>query len=121
MASRVMSRDGTRILSGRESAEQRLRDALGITRGSYAFSRDYGSRLADVVDANLDEDTEAAIYAAVADTIAAPANGLGDLRLRSVRVQASRGRVEVDVDGEWVDASGAVTPIGIREQLAAAP
>lgn len=120
MASVVMSRDGTRVLSGRESAEQRLRDALRIARGSYPFSRDYGSRVADLVDGTLDADAEATIYAGVADTIAAPANGLGDVRLRSIRVRVDGGRVVVDVSGGWVDAAGTVTPIGIREQVAAA-
>lgn len=117
----ILSRDGTRLLSGIESAEQRLRDALAIRRGSYPWSRDYGSRLDVVVDRLLDPAAEARIYAAVAEAVAHPPNGLADVTLREVRLHqdpASPDRVEVEVDAEWTDASGQVTPIGVRQALA---
>ena len=119
-----MSRDGTRLISGIESAEQRLTDALAIRRGSYPWSRDYGSRLADIVDRTVDSDAEARIFAAVAEAVAHPPNGLADVALRDVRLHRLPGhpdRIEIEVAADWRDASGQITPIGIRHQLAGAP
>lgn len=117
----IMSRDGTRLISGIESAEQRLTDALAIRRGSYPWSRDYGSRLADIVDGTVDSDAEARIFAAVADAVAHPPNGLADVTLRTVRLIREGehpDRVLVDVQAEWTGADGVVTPIGVRRSLA---
>ena len=119
-----MSRDGTRLISGIESAEQRLTDALAIRRGSYPWSRDYGSRLADIVDRTVDSDAEARIFAAVAEAVAHPPNGLADVALREVRLHRLPGhpdRIEIEVAADWRDAAGQITPIGIRHQLAGAP
>ena len=116
-----MSRDGTRLISGVESAEQRLADALTIRRGSYPWSRDYGSRLADLADRTLDPATEAEIFAAVAEAVAHPPNGLADVTLRTVRLIREGehpDRVLVDVQAEWTGADGTVTPIGVRQSLA---
>lgn len=120
----IMSRDGTRLISGIESAEQRLTDALAIRRGSYPWSRDYGSRLADLVDRTVDSDAEARIFAAVAEAVAHPPNGLADVALREVRLHRlpdHPDRIEIEVVADWQDASGQITPIGIRHQLAGAP
>lgn len=118
----VLARDGTRLLAGIESAEQRLRDALRVRRGSYPFSRDYGSRLADLLDRTLGPDTEARIYAAVAEALAHAPNGLADLALREVRLTLDPEhphRPTLDVVADWTGADGQVTPIGVREALAA--
>lgn len=119
----VLAGSGARLLAGRESVEQRLTDALRIPRGSYPFSRDYGSLLDDVVDRDAGPDLESEAYAAVAEALAHAPNGLSDVRLVEVRLAhdpAELSRIEVSVDAEWTDATGQVTPIGIRQQLGAA-
>lgn len=107
--------DGARLLRGAESAAQRLADALRIQRGSYPLLRDYGSRVGLALDRRPAE-----IFAAVADAIAHPPNGLSDVTLRAVRVAPARtGQVIVEVDAGWAPAvpAGAPVAITVREQL----
>ena len=115
----VLAAEGDRLLTGATSAAQRLRDALSIVRGSYPFARDYGSRLADVLDRPLGPSGVGEIANAVADAIAHPANGLGDVRLRSVNMAVDDGALILDVQADWVSEDGTLAPIGLREQLAA--
>ena len=114
----VMARDGTQLLDGAGSAHQRLRDALAIERGSYPFARDYGSTLGDIVDRNVDSQLEARVYAAVADAVAHPPNGLDDVSLREVRLYQGAQHVEIEVWADWLGEDGAHTPIGVRQRLA---
>ena len=117
----VMSRDGTRILDGAESARQRLGDALRIRRGTYPWLRDYGSQLADLVDRNVDRDFEAQVYAGVASTVAHPPNGLADIILREVRLHQMANapdRIEVEVFAAWIAPDGSAGEIGLRQSLA---
>lgn len=119
---RVMSRDGTGILDGADSARQRLGDALRIRRGSYPWLRDYGSLLDDLVDLTVDRAFEGRVYAAVAETIAHPPNGLADVALREIRLYQdgdAPDRVEVEVMADWIAPDGTATPIGLRQSLAA--
>ena len=114
----VMALAGDRWLGGPDSATQRLRDALVIQRGSYPVARDYGSTLTDVLDRPLHAGGQAALMAAVADAVAHRSNGLDDVRLRSVAVRTEDGVTTLDIRADWVSESGAITPIGLREQLA---
>ena len=114
----ILARDGSRLLAGAAEAAQRLGDALRVQRGSYPFLRDYGSTLAQIVDRR-----PAAVFAAVAEALVHPSNGLDDIELRAVRVSPDgAGAVVVEVDAEWRPAPAATsTPISIREQLQPAP
>ena len=116
-----MSRDGSRILDGVESARQRLGDALRIRRGTYPWLRDYGSQLADLVDRNVDRDFEARVYAGVAEAVAHPPNGLHDIVLREIRLHQladAPDRIEVEVLAGWIAPDGSVGEIGLRQSLA---
>ena len=112
----VLGRDGDRILSAADAAAQRLADALRIQRGSYPFLRDYGSTLGQLIDRR-----PAAVFAAVAEAVVHPANGLDDVELSAVRVSAAgEGMAVVEVDATWrSDRAAPPTPITIREQLTA--
>ncbi len=119
---RVMSRDGSRILDGAESARQRLGDALRIRRGTYPWLRDYGSRLDDLIDLNMDGDFETRVYAAVADTVAHAPNGLGDIALREVRLHRDPDGgdlAEVEVFADWIAPDGSGGEFGLRQALGA--
>ena len=110
----ILAADGDRVLSGVGAAAQRLADALRIQRGSYPLLRDYGSSLHRVVDRR-----PAAVFAAVAETMAHSANGLDDVELRAVRAEGGEGVVVVEVDAVWRSSpSAAPTPISVREELA---
>ena len=56
---------------------------------------------------------------AVAEAITHPPNGLADVRLRSVRMTTEDGVVVLNIQADWVSQAGTLTPIGLREQLAA--
>ena len=119
----VMAHAGDRRLRGAESARQRLADALAVPRGSYPFNRDYGATVADLIDRPLDGAAEAAIFAAVAEAIRHPPNGLADLALRAVRLETDPdrpGRLEVVVEADWMGGD-TIAPIALRQQLAAGP
>lgn len=116
-----MSRDGSRILDGAESARQRLADALRIRRGTYPWLRDYGSLLEDLVDRRVDSDFEARVFAAVAETMGHAPNGLADVVLREVRLfqdPDNDDRIEVEVDAVWIAPDGSAREIGLRQALA---
>lgn len=115
----VLAHRGDRVLQGAESAVQRLRDALLITRGTYPVARDYGSRLAAALDRSLNPRGVGELANAVAEAITHPPNGLADVRLRSVRMTTENGVVVLDIQADWVSQAGTLTPIGLREQLAA--
>ena len=115
----VLAHTGDRVLGGADSATQRLHDALLIARGSYPAARDYGSLLAATLDRSLNSPGVGELANAVADAIAHPSNGLDDVRLRSVSIDADDGVVTLDIQADWVSRGGTLTPIGLREQLAA--
>lgn len=111
----VLAAAGDRVLDGVAAASQRLADALRIQRGSYPFLRDHGSTIGEIVDRR-----PAAVFAAVAEAVAAAPNALDDVDLRSVRiVSAAAGAVEVEVDAAWrPEPAAAPTPITVRARLA---
>ena len=110
----ILAASGDRLLSGVDAAAQRLADALRIPLGSYPLLRGYGSTLGRIVDRR-----PAAVFSAVAETMARAENGLDDIELRSVRAVPGRaGVVVVEVDAAWRSDPAAVpTPITVREQL----
>lgn len=57
------------------------------------------------------------MHAAIAEAIAHPANGLADVRLRSVTLAARDGVVTVNIRADWIAEAGTITLIGLREQL----
>ncbi len=113
-----MSRTGTSLLTGPDSARQRLGDALATPRGSYPFMRDYGSLVGELVDQVADRGFEARVYARVAEAVAHPPNGLEDIVLREVRVSQAGLRIEVQTLAEWIGDDGQSTPITARQELA---
>ena len=117
----VMARDGTGLLTGADSARQRLRDALSTPRGSYPFMRDYGSELAECTDRRIDSALAAKLYAAVAGAIAHPPNGLDDIALDEVLVESDGAGVDIVVRAYWTGENASVTPIGVRERLVRPP
>ena len=94
-----MSRDGTRLLAGVESARQRLADALGIWLGTYPAARDFG--VTPELDRDVTPATEASIAAEIANLFQRPVNGLSDMTLNAVEFKATADRVQVTVAAIW--------------------
>ena len=117
----VMARDGSRILTGLESAAQRLDDALQISLGSYPWLRDYGSDLPALVDEEIDEEWAARATAAVAGAVSGARNGLGDVELVEVTLRAlddAGDAWELGVRATWIDPSGEPAALSARSRIA---
>ena len=87
-------------LSGIDHLRQSIRDILTTPIGSRVMRREYGSRLFELVDAPLSEETLTEIYAATAQALDA-----WEPRLRVTRMQARRageGQVSLDLEGEYL-------------------
>lgn len=95
-----------------DSLRQRLADALNFRRGSQPGARDYGSRLIDIVDKNVDSNLRAAVFQGVAETIRHPANGLADLELQNITFAQQGNRVHLYIEcahnGEPIAATAAI-------------
>ena len=87
-------------LGGIDHLRQSIRDILTTPIGSRVMRREYGSRLFELVDAPLSEETLTEIYAATAQALDA-----WEPRLRVTRIrarQAGQGQVSIDLEGEYL-------------------
>lgn len=62
---------------------QRFQDAVMTERGELVGARDYGMRLDDLLDRNIDNDFATRAFARVAEGIQHEANGLTDVKMQS--------------------------------------
>ena len=62
---------------------QRFEDAVMTERGELVGARDYGMRLDDLLDRNIDNDFAMRAFARVAEGIQHEANGLTDVKIQS--------------------------------------
>lgn len=105
--------DGKR-LGGIDHLRQSLRDILTTPIGTRVMRRDYGSRLYELVDAPLNRDTIAQLYAATAEAIR---RWEPRFKLSSVRIASSEvGSVELDLTGTYLPDGKEVTIDGIVVQ-----
>lgn len=109
----INAADGKR-LGGIDHLRQSLRDILTTPVGSRVMRRDYGSRLYELVDAPLNRDTIAQLYAATAEAIR---RWEPRFKLSSVRIVSSEvGSVELDLTGTYLPDGNEVTIDGIVVQ-----
>ncbi|TBM39808.1 baseplate assembly protein W [Vibrio cholerae] len=89
-----------KTIGGLDYLRQRLTDAFNTPLGSLVGARDYGSRLHEVVDRNLDQSFEMLCYVRISEAIAKSINGIDDFRLSEMQVRPiGQGQVEVDLYG----------------------
>ena len=62
---------------------QRFEDAVMTERGELVGARDYGMRLDDLLDRNIDNDFAMRAFARVAEGIQHEANGLTDVKMQN--------------------------------------
>ena len=89
-----------KILKGHTHLRQSITDILATPIGSRVMRRDYGSRLFELVDAPLNEETFAEIYAATAEALD---RFEPRLKLLNVGVTSlAAGHITLDIVGEYL-------------------
>lgn len=81
-----MDKNTGALITGVAYLRQRLYDVINTPLGSVPGARDFGSRLYELVDTNVDSDFYMAAYEHLAEAISAKANGLEDFRLSEMLV-----------------------------------
>ena len=76
-----MNKHTGEVLTGVAYLRQRLEDVINTPLGSVPGARGFGSRLFEMVDANIDSDFYMTAYEHLADAVSNPANGLEDFQL----------------------------------------
>jgi len=98
-------------LSGIDHLRQSITDILTTPVGTRVMRRDYGSRLFELLDAPLNQNTLLALYAATAEALA---RWEPRFRLRRVQINALEpGRVEIDLTGEYLPEGKPITLEGL--------
>lgn len=81
---------------------QRFADAVMTERGELVGARDYGMRLDDLLDRNIDNDFAMRAFARVAEGIQHEPNGLADLKMQSFSLDVSADHAAtVVIAGRW--------------------
>lgn len=94
-------RNTGRLISGVPYLWQRLSDVIATPIGSLVGRRDFGSRLFEMLDRNVDSGFYMDTYIRLAEAINNKANGLDDFRLSTMRVdQPALGQVEIYINGQ---------------------
>jgi len=93
---------------GQLHLQQRLTDVLTTPKNTRIMRRDYGCALFDLVDKTINESWLVQCYAAIADAIDLPVNGLPDFKLESIKP------TEVTDAGALFDLTGIYLPTGER-------
>lgn len=102
------------LIGGLDYLRQRMTDALETEQGSLVVERQYGSRLHELVDMNVDLKFEMECYVRVAECIANPKNGLDDFRLTDMKLVSSLdGQIELDLYGLLLDNGEPIVLEGI--------
>lgn len=94
-----IDRTSGKPLSGKAHLRQSIQDILTTPLGSRVMRRDYGSRLFELVDAPVNAETIAELYAATAEALD---RWEPRLRLTNIDVQAvSGGHITLSLQGEY--------------------
>ncbi|MEH6353814.1 hypothetical protein FBY06_14011 [Pseudomonas sp. SJZ085] len=94
-------RNTGRLISGIPYLWQRLSDVISTPVGSLVGRRDFGSRLFEMLDRNVDSGFYMETYIRLAEAINNKANGLDDFRLSTMRVdQPAPNHVELFISGQ---------------------
>jgi phage baseplate assembly protein W len=77
-----------KTLTGTPYLRQRLADVINTPLGSVVGARDFGSRIFEMVDHNVDRRFYMNVYVRLAESINNPANGLEDFKLSEMTVES---------------------------------
>lgn len=110
-----MNKATGKAITGLAYLRQRLADVFNTERGSLVGNRDYGSKLDDLVDRNIDNAFAMRAFARVAQAVLHEPNGLHDLKLKALTLsQSDDNTATISLKGIWNDQAVNVTaPLGI--------
>lgn len=97
-------------LEGQAHLRQSIRDILTTPIGSRVMRREYGSRLFDLTDNPLNDETIIEIYAATAEALH---QWEPRLRVRRVQASVSGSTITVDIEGIYAPTGNLVFLDGI--------
>ena len=90
-------------ISGIQYLKQRIADVLTTPIGTRIMRREYGSKLFDLLDAPISKMTIINYYAATAEALSKPINGIPDFKLIKVFVsKVGTGYLQIDVEGIYL-------------------
>lgn len=97
-----------RLISGVPYLWQRLSDVIATPVGELVGRREFGSRLFEMLDRNIDSAFYMDAFVRLAEAINSPANGLDDFRLSTMRVEKPADHhVEIYLSGYLLDGDTA--------------
>lgn len=103
-----------KTLGGLAYLRQRFNDVINTPLGALVGARDFGSRLHELVDRNIDPGFEMQCYIRLAEAVANPVNGLDDFVLREMRAKPSgEGQVRIDITGDWRESGAPIDLEGL--------
>lgn len=90
-------------IDGLDYLRQRLTDVLTTPKGTRLMHRDYGCGLFELVDQTMNEGWLVQCYAAIAEAVNDPANGLWDFRLeRLAPAESDEGKGVFQLSGTYL-------------------
>ena len=107
-------RNTGRPLGGVDYLRQRLADVINTPLGSLVGARDFGSRMYQMTDRNIDRRYYMDCYTRLAEAINNPANGLDDFKLSEMTVTPlGNGQIEHTISGDILSNGEPITMPGI--------
>lgn len=107
-------RESGRVISGVPYLRQRLADVINTPLGSLVARREFGSRMYEMTDRNIDRRFYMDAYVRLTQAVNNPANGLDDFKLDEMTVSPTGdGRVEIGLTGTYLSNGKPVTIEGI--------
>lgn len=112
---RGMNNTTGKTIDGIAHLRQRLTDVLTTPKGTRVMRRGYGCDLFELLDQTMNESWLVRCYAAIAEAVDNPINGLPDFLLERVRTS------ELRDDGGVFDLIGTYLPTGQRVTVTGVP
>ena len=98
-----MDKHTGKLITGLPYLRQRLEDAIGTPLGSLVGAREFGSRLYQLIDRNVDSGFYMDGYVRLAECVNSPVNGLDDFKLNEMRLQRiSNSQIEIAISGDFL-------------------
>lgn len=109
-----MDRKTGRLITGVAYLWQRLADVVATPVGSLVERRDFGSRMFEMQDRNVDQSFYMDAFIRLAEAINNPVNGLDDFKLTTMRVDPISAGVEIFISGQLIDDEGAAVAVDLE-------
>lgn len=103
------------VMTGIPYLRQRLSDVINTPLFTIVGRRDFGSRMFEMVDHNVDSRFQMDAYIRLAEAINNPANGLDDFQLTEMRMERiSDSNVEISLTGVYLPTGSVIELDGIE-------